>query len=77
MARESAYDRGQRLLVEHRLVISHVDEHYIEATCRGDRGETWRLGYRPGQWYCSCPALTWCAHLYALASVTVRPGSPR
>lgn len=75
MIRENAYDRGMRLLAEHRLRVHRVDEHTIEATCRGDTGETRRLGYRPGLWWCDCPARSQCAHLLALWAVTTRPGA--
>jgi uncharacterized Zn finger protein len=73
--REDAYTRGVRLLSNGRLVVERIDGHVIEARVRGDHGEIHRLGYRPGEWHCSCAARTWCAHLVALTLVTVRPGS--
>jgi hypothetical protein len=76
--RENAYDRGRRLLVEGRVIITRVDATEIEALVRGDHGEIWQTGYRPGAWYCECEARTWCAHLYAVALCTKRPGrNPR
>ena len=75
MTRENAYDRGRRLLIEGRLIINRVDETHVEALVRGDHGEVWRCGYKPGEWFCDCPARTWCSHLYAVALVTVRPGN--
>jgi uncharacterized Zn finger protein len=75
MPREAALDKGLRYLVSGRLVIQRLDGHVIEARCRGDRGEVYRLGFRPGAWYCECPARTDCSHLFALWRVTVRPRS--
>ena len=75
MSREDAYVRGMRLLIEHRLHVHRDGDRVIEATCRGDSGEIHQLGYRPGRWYCSCPARSQCAHLRALWAVTTRPGA--
>lgn len=74
-ARENAYERGVRLLTSGRLVVERVDAREIRARCRGDHGEVWRLGFKPGQWFCECPARRDCAHLIALWSVTLRPGA--
>ena len=41
--RESAHDKGRRLLVEGRLHVRAVTERHITATCRGDSGETYLL----------------------------------
>jgi len=75
MPREAAETKGLRYLTEGRLTLLHVDEHRIEAICFGDSGEVYRLGFRPGQWWCECPARTRCAHLTALQRVTLRPSS--
>ena len=57
-----------------RLVIRRVDEAEIVAVCRGDSGEIYRLGYRDSRWWCECPAIGQCGHLYALQLCTVAPG---
>ena len=75
MARENALQNGLRYLGAGRLCVEQVDDQVVAARCRGDRGEVYRLGYQRGGWHCSCPALGDCAHLFALWSVTVRPGS--
>jgi len=72
---ENAQDKGRRLLTEGRLIIERVDSTgYVQATCRGDSGEVYHLGFDPGraQWRCTCPARSRCAHLVALQLVTVR-----
>lgn len=71
MTRESAHDRGRRLLVEGRLILDYVDGSDIRATCRGDSGEIHRLGHSGGTWWCTCPARTRCAHTVALQLVVV------
>jgi uncharacterized Zn finger protein len=64
-----------RYLVEGRLLVEHVDEHSVSAQCRGSSGAVYRLGFKPGEWYCSCPVRGACSHKYALWSVVVRPGA--
>jgi uncharacterized Zn finger protein len=75
MPRESAEVKGRRLLTEGRLIVHRADQRVIAATCRGDGGEVYRLGYEPGGWACECPAFGRCSHLVALLLVAVRPGS--
>jgi uncharacterized Zn finger protein len=70
--RESAEAKGRRYVTEGRLVVRLVDGHQIEAECRGS-GEVYRLGYRPGSWWCECPAVGRCSHLVALQLVCVSP----
>lgn len=75
MSRESAADKGRRLLVEGRLIIVRVDSTgYIHAQCRGDSGEVYDLGFDPEntQWRCTCKARGTCSHLVALQLVTIR-----
>ena len=80
--RESAADKGRRLLTEGRLTLLHVstssDERApIVATCRGDSGEVYDLGYDAAkqQWRCTCVEMKGkCSHLVALQLVTLRPG---
>lgn len=75
MGRENVRDRGRRLVAECRLVIRRVDDTEIRALCRGDSGAMHEVGHHPaGGWWCSCPARTQCAHLYALQLVTIAPG---
>jgi uncharacterized Zn finger protein len=73
-ARESAVVKGRRYLSEARLTVERVDGDLIVASCRGDSGETYKLGFDPGaqEWRCACPARTRCSHLVALMLVTVR-----
>lgn len=77
MPREDAWSKGRRLLVEGRLIVRSAGPQGIRALCRGDSGEFYRLGYRPGSWYCDCPCPSRCSHLHALMLVTVRPGGIR
>lgn len=68
-------DKARRLLIDGRLIIGLVDGQYVVATCRGDSGDIYTLGYDPvRRWHCSCPARTTCSHLKALMLVTVRHG---
>jgi uncharacterized Zn finger protein len=73
-SRESAAVKGRRYLTEGRLTVEHVVHDVVVASCRGDSGETYKLGYDPARqdWDCSCPARTRCSHLVALMLVTVR-----
>jgi uncharacterized Zn finger protein len=68
MRRESARDRGRRLLAEGRVNVRRVDGDRVDATCRGSADLTYSLGWQRGTgWHCSCPAYgNACAHLVAL-----------
>jgi len=73
MPRETAREKGSRLLVEGRLILTHVDAATVEATCRGE-GTTYRLGYRAGAFHCQCLAgstakFLACSHVMALKRV--------
>lgn len=74
IARESAAAKGRRYLAEGRLTVEHVGDGLVVASCRGDSGDVYALGYDPKrqQWHCTCPALRRCSHLVALQLVTVR-----
>lgn len=79
---ESAWAKGMRLLASGRLIVQRVDPGgLIVATCRGDSGIVYNLGFDGKEWRCTCPARGRCAHLWALQTVTVREsasiGSPR
>ncbi len=71
VARENAHDKGRRLLAEGRLRVTRVEGNLIQATCRGDTAQVYRLGHDAGQWHCSCPALGRCAHLIGLQLVSL------
>lgn len=78
VTREAARDKGLRYLAEGRLIVQEVVPRRIRATCRGT-GSTYRLGFdaNTAEWWCSCPARTRCAHLWALETVTINPtGEP-
>jgi uncharacterized Zn finger protein len=71
--RENAEQKGRRYAVEGRLLVRHVTEDRIEASCHGN-GEVYSLGLTPsGRWWCSCPAVGRCCHLVALQLVCVAP----
>jgi uncharacterized Zn finger protein len=72
MARENYAAKGRRYLIEGRLDVTRVDRQAIEAACRGDGAEVYRLGWEPGGFWCDCPALGRCAHLQALMLVVIR-----
>ncbi len=69
--RESTDEKAARLLTSGKLKIDHVGE-YILATCFGDSGVEYALGWDGERWRCSCPARTDCSHLRALWLVTVK-----
>lgn len=72
--RENVEVRGRRLLTEGRLIVERRGDAVIRASCRGDTGDVYVLGYSPSSgWTCDCPARTRCAHLVALELVTIRP----
>ena len=75
VSRESANVKGRRYLVEGRLHVERVRDGLIVASCRGDSGATYALGFDPTrrEWRCACPALRRCSHLVALQLVTERP----
>jgi hypothetical protein len=73
VSREDARSKGARYLVEGRLWVRSAGPQGISAWCRG-AGELYRLGFDPQRgWWCECPALGRCSHLWALETVTVRP----
>jgi uncharacterized Zn finger protein len=75
LARESAAAKGRRYLLEGRLNVERVHDGLIVASCRGDQGDVYALGYdrERREWRCTCPALRRCSHLVALQLVTERP----
>jgi uncharacterized Zn finger protein len=71
---ETIAANGRRYLTEGRLTITKVDGDQIAATCKGDSGSIYTLGFDPSRadWYCDCPARGRCRHLTALMLVVVR-----
>jgi uncharacterized Zn finger protein len=71
---ENAADKGRRYLTEARLTVERVERDLVVASCRGDSGETYRLGFDPArqEWRCTCPARGRCSHLVALMLVVRR-----
>lgn len=71
---ENADNKAQRALTEKRLRILRVDQDsgLIVATCRGDTGAVYSLGYDPGkrEFRCTCQASATfhrrCYHIRAL-----------
>lgn len=86
MPRENAEAKGRRLLQEGRLHLRRVDpddgsddpRFPIVATCRGDSGDRYTLGWDQDllEWRCTCEARGRCSHLVALQLVTVKPPPP-
>lgn len=80
-SRKTADSKARRLLIEGRLDVTRHDvagDHagLIVATCRGDSGTVYQLGYDPHQrqWRCTCQELRGnCSHLHALKLVTTTP----
>lgn len=72
--RETAADKGRRLLTEGRLTILVRDHHGVLAVCRGD-GIEHRLGHDSNAgWHCDCEAARHkaaCSHLHALRLVVL------
>jgi hypothetical protein len=68
--RENAIEKGRRYVAEGRLIVRSLDEDagIVQADCRGD-GAVWTLGRDSRGWWCSCPAMSRCAHLHALGLV--------
>lgn len=83
-ARESIEAKAARLLVTACLTVTRVDSDggFVTATCAGQDGNVYELGYdprRPGGWWCSCAAAEHghrCAHVLALQTVTIRRRPP-
>ncbi len=74
MPRETAFDKGRRMLAEARLTVTMIDGHSIAATVRGDSARVYRVGYSDGSWYCTCAAVGRCGHALALMLVVLEPG---
>jgi hypothetical protein len=70
--RENAATKALRLLTEGRLRVKRVEGDLVIATCKGDSGRIYDLGFDPrnAQWRCTCEARSVCSHLRALQLVT-------
>lgn len=55
-------------------MIAAVRPGAVQAYVRGDSGELREVVWDPRQgWRCSCPAIGFCSHSHAVASVVVVP----
>jgi hypothetical protein len=70
--REDSATKARRLLIEGRVIVTHVDHRDVSATVRGDSGAVYTVAHRPGQWSCSCDASPYgrCSHLRAVQLIT-------
>ena len=74
MPRENAAARARRLLAERRVMIVRVLQASALAYVRGDSGELREVSWGPRRGRrCSCPAIGFCAHGHAVASVVAVP----
>ena len=78
--RENIETRAVKILTERRLTVERIGSGgLIVASCRGDSGEDYKLGYDPfrDQWRCQCEASATfhktCKHLIALQHVVTKP----
>ena len=74
MPRENASAKARRLLTERRVMILRVLPTSVLAMVRGNSGELREVRWDPRHgWSCTCPAIGFCAHGHAVASVVVVP----
>lgn len=72
--RENARDRAMKLLVQRRVMIVHAGPRSVLAVVRGDSGALREVRWGPRRGFsCSCPAIGFCSHAIAVASVVVVP----
>lgn len=70
MPRESAYDKGSRLLAAGALILLEVGRYGVIANVRGE-GHLYRTAWQFGTWSCTCPnPRPTCSHIAALKRVT-------
>ena len=70
--REDARARAVRLLAERRVLIARVLPTSVLAYVRGDSGELRTVNWDPRRGFrCSCPAVGFCSHGHAVASVVL------
>jgi uncharacterized Zn finger protein len=71
VTRENVQVKGRRYLCEARVHVVNVTGHTVTAAVRGG-GAVYRTTHdRRLGWRCSCPARGECAHIVAVALVTV------
>ena len=75
MTRESAQDKGARLLTEGRLVVTAAAPGVFAAVVRGS-GDLHDVTFGRGGWACTCPARSTCSHLHA-ARLVAAPDAAR
>ena len=75
MTRESAQDKGARLLTEGRLVVTAASPGVFAAVVRGS-GDLHDVTFGRGGWTCTCPARSTCSHLHA-ARLVAAPDAAR
>ena len=74
MPRENARARAIRFLAERRVMVLRVDTEGVLAHVRGDSGVIREVRWEPQRgWTCSCPAIGFCGHGHAVASVVLVP----
>jgi uncharacterized Zn finger protein len=73
MAREAAFDKARRLLVEGRVNVKRVNAGAVIAEVRGDGGRIYLVSGDDRGWACPCDAVTYCSHAMAVALVTLLP----
>lgn len=74
--REDARTRARRLLSERRVMVVHASPSSVLAVVRGDSGSLREVRWDPRRgWSCSCPAIGFCAHGHAVASVVLVPSN--
>lgn len=71
---ETTIEKAQRILTDGRLTVERVEGDLVVASCAGDSGTVYHLGFDPRTkgWRCTCPARKRCAHLEALMLVILR-----
>jgi uncharacterized Zn finger protein len=68
--RESAYDKGSRLLTEARVIVLVAGRGTFAASVRGE-GAVYRTRYSLGSWDCTCPAYRpTCSHIAACKRIS-------
>lgn len=71
---ETTLEKAHRILTEGRLTVERITDDLVVASCVGDSGTTYHLGYdgRKKEWRCTCAARKRCSHLEALSLVVLR-----
>lgn len=68
--RESAYDKGSRLLAEGRVIVREASRYGFIASVRGE-GHVYDTRWQFGTWSCTCAAhQPTCSHIAALKRIS-------